>query len=166
MAVEALVHLAHRTLGRLRQVRERTQGSSSAEYVRDVLCIDRTHQEVIDMLHREQFSGMTRGKSSQGRLDRGRYTHPANPDALDDSDSDGSTRPGKRAKPKWKAHPAAPKLLGPPPCYLWVAGKCTGLTCKQPAMRTNKGPHPHSWDKRDKGTQTQAEFTVWVKKYY
>jgi hypothetical protein len=166
LAVEALVHLAQRTLGRLRQIGERPRTSTPADYIRDVLCVDRTDQEFVDVLNREQFSGMTRSRGKRGRLEKGRQNHPVNRDAPEDSDSDGSGRPGKIAKPKGQPRPPAPKLLGPPPCYLWVAGKCAGATCSQPTTRTNKGPHPHAWDRRDKGTQGQTEFTAWVKKYY
>ena len=117
------------------------------------------------MLHREQFSGKGRG-AKRDKREKGRLTHPANLDALDDIDSDESVAPSKKAKVKGQARPQAPRLLGPPPCYLWVAGKCQGVTCTQPPTRTNKGPHPHGWDKRDKGTPAQTDFTDWVKKYF
>ena len=164
LAVEALVHLAQRTLGKLRLVGDRSQ-RDAARYIRNVLCVDRADQEIIDMLHREQFSGRGRG-TKRGKHERGRLTHPADLDALDDTDSDGTVVPGKKAKAKGQARPPAPRLLGPPPCYLWVAGKCQGAACTQPPTRTNKGPHPHGWDKRDKGTPAQADFTAWVKKFF
>ena len=74
--------------------------------------------------------------------------------------------PGQKAKVKGQPRPQPPRLLGPPPCYLWVAGKCAGATCTQPPSRSNKGPHPHGWDKRDNGTPAQADFKAWVKKYF
>ena len=117
------------------------------------------------MLHREQFSGGSRGRQREKR-ERGRLTHPANLDQLDDTDSNESDDPGKKAKVKGQARPQPPRLLGPSPCYLWVAGKCSGALCTQNPTRTNKGPHPHGWDKRDKGTAAQTEFTAWAKKYF
>jgi hypothetical protein len=166
LAVEALVHLAHRTLSKLRQVGDRAP-KSAAEFIRNTLKVDRADQEVIDMLHREQFAGEGRGnKRERGTRERGKYTHPANLDLLDDSDSEESTSVSKKGKGGGKPRPAAPRLNGPPPCYLWVAGKCAGATCTQPPTRTNKGPHPHAWDKRDKGTPTQRDFQDWVKKYF
>jgi hypothetical protein len=164
LAVEALVHLAQRTLGKLRHVGDRSS-RDAREYIQNVLCVDRADQEVIDMLHREQFSGRGRGREREKR-ERGKLTHPANLDQLDDTDSDESVVQSKRAKVKGQPRPQPPRLLGPPPCYLWVAGKCAGATCTQPPTRNNKGPHPHGWDKRDKGTPVHAEFTTWVKKYF
>jgi hypothetical protein len=58
LAVEALVHLAHRTLSKLRQVGDRPP-KSAAEFIR----VDRADQEVIDMLHREN-GGHVRGGST------------------------------------------------------------------------------------------------------
>jgi len=166
LAVEALVHLAQRTLSKLRQVGDRSS-KSAGEYIRNVLRVDRQDQEVIDMLHREQFAGEGRGnKRERGKRERGLYTHPANLDLLDDSDSEESAVQSKKGKGAGKARPSAPRLVGPPPCYLWVAGKCAGTTCTQPPTRTNKGPHPHAFDKRDKGTQAQKDFQDWVKKYF
>ena len=164
LAVEALVHLAQRTLGKLRQVGDR-RPKDAAEYIRHVLCVDRADQEIIDMLHREQFSGGSRGRQREKR-ERGRVTHPANLDQLDDTDSDESVVPGKKAKVKGQPRPQPPRLLGPPPCYLWVAGKCAGATCTQASSHSNKGPHPHGWDKRDNGTPAQADLKAWVKKYF
>jgi hypothetical protein len=164
LAVEALVHLAQRTLGKLRTVGDRDP-RDAARFIRNVLCIDRADQEVIDMLHREQFSGKGRG-TKRGKGDKGRLTHPADLDALDDTDSDESVITGKKAKVKGQKRPPAPRLLGPPPCYLWVAGKCAGTTCTLPLTRHNKSPHPHAFDKRDKGTLAQKDFQDWVKKYF
>ena len=118
------------------------------------------------MLHREQFAGEGRGnKRERIKRDKGKHAHPANLDFLDDSDADESTVHNKKGK-GGKPRPMPPRLVGPAPCYLWVAGKCAGTTCTQPPSRTNKGPHPHSYDKRDKGTPAQKEFQDWVKKYF
>ena len=90
LAVEALVHLAVRTLGKLRQVGDRSSGDAR-EHIKNVLCVGRADQEVIDMLHREQFSGRGRGRERERRkCERGKLTHPANLDQLDDTDSDES----------------------------------------------------------------------------
>jgi hypothetical protein len=166
LAVEALVHLAQRTLSKLRQVGDRSS-RSAGEYIRNVLRVDRADQEVIDMLHREQFAGEGRGhKRERGKRERGLKTHPANLDRLDDSDSEESAAHHKKGKGAGKPRPMAPRLVGPPPCYLWVAGKCAGTTCTQPPTRHNKIPHPHAFDKRDKGTPAQKDFQDWVKKYF
>ena len=92
-----------RTLGKLRQVGDRTPREAE-RYTGNVLYIDRLDQEVIDMLHREQFSDRGRGTKREQR-ERGKITYPADLDALDDTDSNEGVAPDKRPKVKGQTRP-------------------------------------------------------------
>lgn len=159
--VQALTHLAQVTLGKLREVENGPRNSVFYD-VSAILRIDRDSPEVSRMMHAESFG--LKGKRS-GVIPR----HPADiTGLLDDGDEEEAARLIKKVKARGSGQPGPPPpptlKYGPPPCYRWVTGHCTGATCPvKPSKRT--GPHPHAWNPRDVGTAAQKEFTKFCEKW-
>ena len=159
--VPALTHLAQVTLGRLREVRNDSRMNVFLA-VSEILRIDRDSPEVTQLMHAESYGHVGGAKRSSG--------HPRHPADVfgneEDEEEEERARPPKRVKvPGTHAPPPAPALrYGPPPCYRWVTGKCTGNTCPVKAGKRT-GPHPHKWNKRDVNTPEADDFIAFCKKW-